>query len=153
MFALFVNIDIAGSSCIVPFQLCFGPACSSDSAQFKFSVAKDKSYPFFILQVLFTLSSAAPLPPSHQQILLIFTLRFLHCLSSISKMHLILSNWEGVSQTFIKLHPTSSQKSPLPRSIHTTWHCPWFLASPACFSFRNPSHAFLLRPRTSDDSH
>lgn len=50
-------------------------ACSSDSSQFKFSVAKVSPNLFFIiiiLQILFTLSSAVPLPPSYQKILLTF---------------------------------------------------------------------------------
>lgn len=51
-----------------PFQLSFGLACSSDSSQFKFSVAKDKSYPFFhftnSLHILIS-SSPSSIPSTH----------------------------------------------------------------------------------------
>lgn len=69
MLALFVNIDIATSSCIVPFQLSFGLASSSNSSQFKFSVTKEKPYPFIIiiLQILFTQSSFFTHPRIHQR--------------------------------------------------------------------------------------
>jgi len=60
---------------------------------------------FLFYNFSFTLSSATPLPPSHQQTLLIFTLRVLHC-PWISKVHLTLSIFQ-TGRSFSNIYKTT----------------------------------------------
>lgn len=145
MFALFANTEIARSSCVM-LSTCPLVWFALLTAHNSNSVWQNQVLTFFfiILQILFTLSSAVPLPPAHQKVLLIFTLRVLHCQSSISKMHLTLSVKLGRSFSNIyKTTPYFFSKVFLPCSSNTTWHCPPFLAT-SLLAFASKIHPMLF---------